>query len=89
MYLELNEEFMVGSVEDKKGFNLYTLLDKNFEKVVVLGKQVKGLKKGDSVSVKLNVNVTQGQKFETKKGNAYADVVKLFVSDIKKNEVAE
>ncbi|WP_282035430.1 hypothetical protein, partial [Metabacillus indicus] len=68
----------------KSTVNLYTLIDtETGDKVVSIGVKETGLENRDLANVTLTIK-TQNEKFNTKDGAKYVEVVNTFISKISK-----
>lgn len=84
MKFDINKQFIVLKVDEKKTVNLYTLIDaETGDKVVAIGVKETELKNRDLVDVTLSIR-TQNEKFDTKDGVKYVEVLNTFVSKISK-----
>lgn len=84
MKFDINKQFVVLKVDEKKTVNLYMLIDgETGDKVVSIGVKETGLKDRDLVDVTLSIR-TQNEKFDTKDGVKYVEVLNTFVSKISK-----
>lgn len=84
MKFDINKQFIVLKVDEKSTVNLYTLIDSETgDKVVAIGVKETELKNRDLVDVTLSIR-TQNEKFDTKDGVKYVEVLNTFVSKISK-----
>lgn len=84
MKFDINKQFIVLKVDEKSTVNLYTLIDSETgDKVVSIGVKETGLRNRDLVEVTLSIR-TQNEKFDTKDGVKYVEVLNTFVSKISK-----
>lgn len=85
MRFDINKQFIVLKVDEKKTVNLYTLIDSETgDKVVSIGVKETELKDRDLVDVTLSIR-TQNEKFDTKDdGVKYVEILNTFVSKISK-----
>nr|WP_192957026.1 hypothetical protein [Bacillus licheniformis] len=84
MKFDINKQFIVLKVDEKSTVNLYTLIDSETgDKVVSIGVKETELKNRDLADVTLSIR-TQNEKFDTKDGVKYVEVLNTFVSKISK-----
>ncbi|MFU8692669.1 hypothetical protein ACNA6I_22865 [Rossellomorea sp. FS2] len=84
MKFEIEKKYLVLKVEEKANVNLYTLIDNETgDKVVSIGVKEKSIKNFDFSKVLITIR-TQTEKFETKNGVKYVEVLNTFVSKIEK-----
>lgn len=84
MKFDISKQFIVLNVEEKKTVNLYTLIDvETGDKVVSIGIKTNELKVRDLVDVTLSTKI-KNERFDTKNGVKYVEVVNTFVSEIGK-----
>ncbi|MGH0618669.1 hypothetical protein ACQVP6_28230 [Bacillus cereus] len=89
MKVTVTQECMLGGVKELEGKSekkkaMYTLLTlPGFEKVVVFGDFVQGLKERQTVQATFDITIKSQRMLDTKGEAQFVDVAKIFLKEIK------
>ncbi|AUO12205.1 hypothetical protein [Priestia megaterium] len=77
--------YVVAKIEEKEKVNLYTLLDnKRYEKIILIGNKVKGIKIWDIVDAEIDLKIVS-ERIETIEGKTiFVNTANSFLKSMKK-----